>query len=124
MNPNPLNYASLEASKRLAEAGIVMETEAKYVVWSNDKIELCYTSEYYQAEKIKGVRVIPAPSMAEVWRALPDDNKQIVTLIEQFLSDTVDSWLHTDLFIETVKVMRDVNRLIDLKIWTVQRKEK
>ena len=25
---NPLNYASLEASKRLVEAGIVLETEA------------------------------------------------------------------------------------------------
>ena len=53
---NTQNYASLEASKRLHDAGIVLETD---VVWARDEngvLESC-----------------PAPSMAEVWRELPDD---------------------------------------------------
>lgn len=33
MNPN--NYASLEASKRLVEAGIVLETEAVWVSYQS-----------------------------------------------------------------------------------------
>jgi hypothetical protein len=32
---NPLNYASLEASKRLVEAGIVLETES---VWFHKRV--------------------------------------------------------------------------------------
>lgn len=63
MNPN--NYASLEASKRLVDAGIVLDTEA---LWMKDQLghwiltdEPCASwQEHY-----------PAPSMAEVWRELP-----------------------------------------------------
>ena len=54
MNPN--NYASLAASKRLVEAGIVLQTE---VVWATDGLDW-------------GMQGIPAPSMAEVWRELPE----------------------------------------------------
>lgn len=56
---NPLNYATLEASKRLVDAGIVLETEQHHheiVEWEGKQVKL----------------TIPAPSMAEVWRELPE----------------------------------------------------
>src|SRR5574343_117462 len=64
---NPLNYASLEASKRLVDAGIVLETEK---CWR-------FTS-YNKAPFVTGVEPgrfstdIPDPCMAEVWRELPE----------------------------------------------------
>lgn len=67
MNPNPNNYASLEASKRLIEAGIVLETKIVHYhdpisgEWKLSCIDLLYV----------GVANFPAPSMAEVWRELP-----------------------------------------------------
>ncbi len=64
---NPLNYASLEASKRLVAAGIVLETEA---VWRKKRDK----TGYYLSRKALYHRTsdIPAPSMAEVWRELPE----------------------------------------------------
>lgn len=64
MNPN--NYASLEASKRLVDAGIVLETEA---VWSRGG------GEWHLAQNSDSILLlpkIPAPTMAEVWRELPE----------------------------------------------------
>ncbi len=56
---NPLNYASIEASKALVDMGIVIETEA---FWHHDG-DGVYSLRHYGS--------IPAPSMAEVWRELP-----------------------------------------------------
>ena len=76
---NELNYASLEASKRLYDAGIVLETDAvwaqriyldppDWVLISKDT----YDSGYFRNELNNQYEYgIPAPSMAEVWRALP-----------------------------------------------------
>jgi hypothetical protein len=65
---NPLNYASLEASKRLVDAGIVLETEYYWIRVANSPMMLHNNihgaDDYY-----------PAPSMAEVWRELPDINQ-------------------------------------------------
>ena len=84
---NPLNYASLEASKRLAEAGIVLETELYWRVWparsnaqggselvdEETKIGFQKTRPLDADDEIDGPGVLyyPAPSMAEVWRELP-----------------------------------------------------
>jgi len=64
---NPLNYASLEASKRLVAAGIVLETEAvrERHRWPGGERWILVS---------RGIalnKTIPAPSMAEVWRELP-----------------------------------------------------
>ena len=62
---NNLNYASLDASKKLHDAGIVLKTEAYWIRVANSPMMLVDNrhgaDEYY-----------PAPSMAEVWRELPD----------------------------------------------------
>jgi hypothetical protein len=72
MNPN--NYASLEASKRLVEAGIVLETEAG---WYKIYRPGCHSFDMVLSlrsgnEKFYGDN-FPAPSMAEVWRELPEE---------------------------------------------------
>lgn len=63
---NPLNYATLEASRRLVAAGIVLETER---VWRKNT-----SGEYYLSGNVTyNIKSqIPAPSMAEVWRELPE----------------------------------------------------
>jgi HAMP domain-containing protein len=70
MNPN--NYASLEASQRLHDAGIVLETDFYWVIYfntGNSRIERKETAKNIEAMGIADT--IPAPSMAEVWRELP-----------------------------------------------------
>ena len=63
---NQLNYASLEASKRLVSAGIVLKTEAYWIRVANSPMMLVDNrhgaDEYY-----------PAPSMTEVLEELPNN---------------------------------------------------
>ena len=63
---NTQNYASLEACQRLVDAGIVLETEAYWIRVANSPMMLVDNrhgaDEYY-----------PAPSMADVWRELPNN---------------------------------------------------
>ena len=80
---NPLNYASLEASKRLVEAGIVLETEAG---WYKIFRPGCHSFDMVLSmrsgnEKFYGDNY-PAPSMAEVWRELPwvTDNYGLISM--------------------------------------------
>ena len=61
---NNLN-ASLEASKRLVDAGIILETDFIY----NSDGKLLYSP---LVERRDGD--IPAPSMEEVWRELPEQH--------------------------------------------------
>jgi len=60
---NELNYASLEASKKLHDAGIILETDA---VWEGKEGQ---TRLNLKANCPDG---FPAPSMAEVWRELTE----------------------------------------------------
>ena len=63
---NELNYASLEASKKLYEAGIVLKTDALWSLFL-DGFHLIMNTELHPL-----VENYPAPSIAEVWRELPD----------------------------------------------------
>lgn len=64
---NELNYASLEASKKLVDNWIVLETEA---VWRKKRDK----TGYYLSRKALYHRTsdVPAPSFVELWRELPD----------------------------------------------------
>lgn len=68
---NQINYASFDASKRLVDAGIVLETEKVHFqigdVWFLRDL-LCAGSNLIPCKIC-----IPAPSMAEVWRELPEE---------------------------------------------------
>lgn len=65
---NNLNYASLEASKKLHDAGIVLETDC-YWHFNDWKYEWQLK---YRDYFIENWGLVPAPSMAEVWRELPE----------------------------------------------------
>ena len=77
MNPQN-NYASLETSKRLVDAGIVLETECCWQ-WKDpcSPDDIAYGA-YGEWILVRGsidhidAECIPAPSMAEVWRELPE----------------------------------------------------
>ena len=65
---NTKNYASLEASKRLFDAGIVLETE---FCWARDDKGWYFRSyENYEREVLESVS---APSMTEVLEELPNN---------------------------------------------------
>ena len=121
---NKLNYASLEASKKLVEAGIVLETDFYWCDnWGYLTLEgkerglHCYGDDDY--------KVYPAPSMAEVWRELPDligaGELRMARIINTHEAVLYYGWIDEDgkEQIET-KVFRNTNpadALIDLLIF-------
>lgn len=101
---NQDNYATFEASNRLVHAGIVMETDAIY----GARGDLLYKS-------LVECRIgdVPAPSMAEVWRELPE----WAELIRQHKWDTVTYQN------QTCQGANTIDCLIDLLIWVRADKE-
>ena len=118
MNPN--NYASLEASKRLVEAGIVLETEALWVKWYFDTSTNMNYSPFewrlmYRSLTQVDLEYIPAPSMAEVWRELPEASAYLHTNreTEAWLEDEEDIIPKSNSFADT----NPTDSLIYLLIW-------
>lgn len=73
---NKLNVASLSASKKLVDNGIVLETDAVWVKWYFDGSILSDRNPYewrlqYKALTQTDFESIPAPCFTEVWRELP-----------------------------------------------------
>lgn len=66
---NELDHASLEASKKLVDSGIITKTDA---AWYQDVLECWNLLPISDYDDDLFSRRIPAPSMEEVWRALPD----------------------------------------------------
>jgi hypothetical protein len=127
---NPLNYASLEASKRLVEAGIVLETEA---VWhlQGDNETYFLQAQGSSAELCVRWGDFPAPSMTEVWRELPDHIDQADLLLDKSSGGDTYAGYVTPADVEDGKEEKEVHglldinptdALIDLLIWV--RKEK
>lgn len=119
---NTQNFASLEACKRLVEAGIVLKTESCWRYGLDDKWSLV-SVDWATTMMSNTLKVIPAPSMAEVWRELllisGNNEKNIVHWIQ-----TMDDWnaMGADVAVLCVEVCKDINALIDLLIFV--RKEK
>jgi hypothetical protein len=117
---NPLNYASLEASKRLYEAGIVLETDMVFEkhTWlcsqgSASKWVLILRSFAGRESKI-----LPAPSMAEVWRELPEttehDGITYYIAMEKEDGGITECWVRDDIVFSNTN---PTDALIDLLIW-------
>jgi len=70
---NTQNFAGLEACKRLVDAGIVLETESCWRYGLDDKWSLV-SVDWATTMMSNTLKVIPAPSMAEVWRELPEQH--------------------------------------------------
>lgn len=76
MNQN--NYASLEASKRLVEAGIVLETDcvwAKMFPMKEESDWKVFTQAEFNKHFYDFDTYFPSPSMTEVWRELPEGTR-------------------------------------------------
>lgn len=121
MNPN--NYASVKASKRLVEAGIVLETEAG---WYKIYRPGCHSFDMVLSlrsgnEKFYGDN-FPAPSMAEVWRELPETIDEYDLTCEKIFNGGMQAGYTTyDVSGLRWKVLLNAanptDALIDLLIW-------
>ena len=114
---NNLNHASFKASKKLHDAGIILETDFIY----NSDGKLLYSP---LVERRDGD--IPAPSMIEVWRELPDGtelskNGLVYASIEsdegfykEFVSDNpTDALIDLLIWVKEQNRERIVKKLID-----------
>ena len=124
---NELSYASLEASKRLHDAGIVLETSFSYFQEKPSPnpnrhsfgfpqeempFELLFTStKFLSGYANRYNSIIPAPSMAEVWRELPSGAeiiKQKDTCVGWFGEKRVFNINPTDALIDLLIRVRKV----------------
>jgi len=101
---NELDYGSLEACKKLAENGIVLNTKE---FWYR------YGDKWEDGPRIFIVAVerMPRPSMTELWRELPEDGETIVNMIENFTG------YGKDFPVFLVDFCRDINQIAELLIW-------
>jgi hypothetical protein len=118
---NPLNHATLEASKRLVDAGIVLETEAFWFISPKGTGRLInYKPTQSELEQyVDGMAIAPAPSMAEVWRKLPLGRAFVDAVIAYYSSKYGESWPDSerDLTYACVSIARHIDDLIRLLIW-------
>jgi hypothetical protein len=117
--PNPLNYATREASQKLLDNGIMLETENIWV-WV-DREWILSKKEHYATF----VPRYPAPSFAEVWRELPEE----IIVKDNFLKYRILLWKYggksycayinnyNDFGSEFFFNINPTDALIELKIW-------
>ena len=121
MNPN--NYSTLEASRRLHEAGIVLKTDCYWHVPHTGEPELLYDA--FVAHLVCGERckIYPAAQFAEVWRELPETvqhaRKKMQLHFEKWRGESYASYENFGLS----KSINPTDALIDLLIWLRGRKE-
>jgi hypothetical protein len=111
---NKDNYATLEASKRLVDAGIVLETE-KY--WYQD-VHGWYLGLTPTVLGKHTPKHISAPSPAEVLRELPEQ-----TYLKKSRHFYLARLHDKDEIGKTASNTNPTDCLIDLLIWTVQQKK-
>ena len=124
---NPLNNATLEASQRLVDAGIVLETDFQ---WSVNMHSSGYRLSLSNSDlNTPDLFPIPAPSMSEIWRELPGfvdlggiEYKLIVWKYLDRICCTYRSYQDA-LPEQSVSKPNPTDTLIDLLIWAKQKKK-
>lgn len=131
---NPLNHGTREACQRLVEAGIVLETDLYWrvvpsipcipegcieLITIHQMRFLAIGDDDRDGRDIDGVIYLPAPSMAEVWRELPDGTGISKSLDTNF-SEFVDGEGYRK---GESKNTNPTDALIDLLIWVTEQKE-
>lgn len=104
---NELNYASLEASKKLFEAGIVLETEWQWEPRGFGTYRPRLTVD-------RGGDEIPMPCIEEVLREFPIDEDHYIAFYVHGVSWVT---LHDETFFSKASSGRYIDALIDLLIW-------
>lgn len=112
---NEQNYCTLPAAQRLEAKGIVLETEAVWVLRSNGVSESKY--DLIPKPLFPYREQDPAPSMAEVWRELPVGSSMKIGYGDYF------AWLDE---CRSMAYHRNnpTDALIDLLIFVVEQKGK
>lgn len=115
---NESNYGTLEACKKLVEKGIVLRTEA---VWATDGCDWRLMSRNYIGSWLY---CIPALSMAEAWRELPerigDMNGYEFLRCDKDENDTTCGYGQ---YAETGRSPNPIDALIELIIWLKENKD-
>jgi hypothetical protein len=122
MNPN--NYASLEMSRKLVEAGIVLETDFCRDLGTNP----VKVVPWPEGVEHNHPDFLPAPSMAELWAELPESTSEYGTKERCYLScqkgvdRTYTSYCYTDgdLVVEHYDI-NPCDALAKLLIWVKER---
>jgi len=121
---NILNYATLEASQRLVEEGVLLETDSRWmfvvgigwkVFHKDDPIHKCNPI------------LLPAPCFIEVWRELPPniDTLYFLTVRKQ-LKENLVGYEYNKKWVYYVRNSNLADALINLLIWikTLANKDK
>lgn len=108
---NEQNYASLEASQRLVDAGIVLETET---VWFFSTTGWELVQRYAQHPVNR--HYCPAPSMAEAWRELPERVNNMTLKVRKSGDNTEVCYDSHGPYVLKVNT-NFADALIDLLIW-------
>jgi hypothetical protein len=107
MNPN--NYGTQPACQRLLDAGIVLETDAWWILGFDGKYSLVHCATDVMRAVVKDrPGSVPAPSMAEVWR--------------EYRKHVPDYQNRGKLW-NALREEKVVDALIDLLIWVKAQKE-
>ena len=117
---NNLNYATLEASKKLVKAGIVLETESVRYLQPDGHWRIAPKHDVGHLWRVLSMDVIPAPSMAEVWRELPEnvcDYYPILTIDEEETKAEYRDTLWNRLDNSQHRNTNPTDALINLLIW-------
>lgn len=130
---NPDNYASLEASKRLVDAGIMLETDMAWTYMPKDLYRAEFRAEtiwkWRLVDRKEGVcgKWFPAPAWPEVWKELPDGIVVNGSYAELYFMKNEHEVNYCGYSVEyhvvsEVKANNPTDALIELLIWV--RKEK
>ncbi len=111
---NPLNYPTLLACQKLVEKGIVMKTEMSWYSSVFPDQWLLRSSKWKDGEKL------PAPSMAEVLRDLPE-TEELPPIISRYICE--EGITGSSIMTILIDIFRSVDALIELRIWLEERKE-
>jgi hypothetical protein len=121
MNPN--NYATLEAAQRLLDAGIVLETDFCSDLWGDPNKII----PWYSGVEPGHPDFVPRPSMAEVWRELPETIQTgPVTwkhLTTEKMGTRMEAYYRPCNNKEIKSSENPIDALIDLLIWVKAQKE-
>ncbi len=124
---NELNYCTLQAAKRLHEAGIVMKTDFTWGCQVNKDGSKRWTIQPIDCHFANTEPEYPAPSMAECWRELPDSHGSSTTLIVEKHYDSMIAgyfdWEEEDFTEAKFRNENPTDALIDLLIWLRGKKE-
>jgi hypothetical protein len=134
---NTQNVASLEACKRLVDAGIVLETDFYWYVYNEDMCRSLIAADkaipapYLVNRASVRTRIgsiptayVPAPSMAEVWRELPETIDEYDLTCEKIFNGGMQAGYTTyDVSGLRWKVLLNAanptDAMIDLLIWVI-----